>query len=325
MAELTTILDSGDIETLKMGPSTQAHNEGQIYYDDIKKTLSFHNDIPDVTLNIGQELYIKVVNNSGAIITNGSACRHNGVSGGLPQIELAIADNFINSRVLGIATHDIGIGEVGLLTTNGTIGGFDTSGFSVGVPMYLSSTVAGTYESVPPGSVPSIATQIGGCLVSNVSGSIQVNIENNINLPTTIGYMKGQNSPAYTNMGTGVDITDYTSEGSIVIEPNLLPGTIDTKFSGLYRVNFSVSGTASQDQELVYWDVYDATNLVTLFTYQTQIANNVSNDGFSASFNVPIDIAADNTIIKIRARSTSTGQDLVLTEAEFDIESIKVS
>ena len=56
LAELTTILDSGDIKTLQLGPSTQAHKAGQIFYDDDTKTVSIHNEVPGVTLNVGRRL-----------------------------------------------------------------------------------------------------------------------------------------------------------------------------------------------------------------------------------------------------------------------------
>lgn len=114
MADILDILDDGVVNHLRFEASDHSghsENEGRIYYDVNDHTLSFINDIPDSPLHIGEQMFLRVVNNSGSIIEVGSACRHNGVAGGRPQVELALADTFLNASILGVAGHDIGIGD----------------------------------------------------------------------------------------------------------------------------------------------------------------------------------------------------------------------
>jgi len=157
--------------------TTPAHVEGQIYYNNDTGTIDVHGAYSDVTLQIGREQHIEVVNNTGALIPNGAACRHDGVSGGKTQVALAIANSFTNAIILGIATHDIANGATGILTTFGIINGLDTSLAQVGVPLYLSDTIAGTYSETPP----DILTQVGGALTSDaLNGQVFVPLEKNI-------------------------------------------------------------------------------------------------------------------------------------------------
>lgn len=126
------------------------YDEGLLYYDDDKKALTFFNDETEAALNIGQEVWAHVRNATGSTITNGQVVYINGATGNKPTIALADADAEATSRLIGLATHDIENNSNGFVTIAGEVGGLNTSAFSDGDLLYLSST-AGALTATKPG------------------------------------------------------------------------------------------------------------------------------------------------------------------------------
>ena len=111
----------------------QSYLEGRTFYDSERKTYVYMNDIPDVRINVGQEVMTPVFNNSGSTIGNGSVVRASGgVSLGLPEVVLALADTVEHADVFGVATHDIQEGTRGYITVIGHVGGVSTLNFEAG-------------------------------------------------------------------------------------------------------------------------------------------------------------------------------------------------
>ena len=126
------------------------YKEGRIFYDNEAKALSVYNDEADITLQVGQEEYLRVRNNAGSTILNGQAVRILGSQGTHVTIEKAIATGSVTSQAVGIATHDIENNSFGYITTYGLVRGLDTSDFSDGDEIFLSQTVAGGLTGVAP-------------------------------------------------------------------------------------------------------------------------------------------------------------------------------
>ena len=227
-------------ETILMQDMTAtppAHLDGQMFFAD--GVLNVQDGYPDVTLQVGREMHMEIVNNTGVTITNGSACRHNGVVGSMVQVVLALADTFNNATLLGIATHDILDGETGLLTTFGLVRKVDTIGNPIGTPLYLSDTVPGTYTEV----APVIRTRVGGIVVSDaLEGEMFVNIVNNEALPRTLGSLLEATAPTTipADLVNGTPITDFTSKIEIITQSDLVAGTITVADAGVYRLNMSL-------------------------------------------------------------------------------------
>lgn len=83
----------------------------------------------DVRMQVGQEIYFNVKNQTGATITNGTPVMFAGTVGasGRILIQKAIADGSIDpSYILGIVTQDIINGADGKVTWFGAIRGVDT-------------------------------------------------------------------------------------------------------------------------------------------------------------------------------------------------------
>jgi hypothetical protein len=159
-----------DFVDISVASPAPPFKEGRIFYDNVNKCITAYDDIVGTSLQNGQEIRIRVFNNTGSIIVNGSAVTVVGITlDGVVQIELAIASDKTSSlNTIGIATHDIGIGEYGWATTTGSLSDIDTSAYTEGSVIYLSETVAGAYQLTRPLS-PSYEVRMGGVLKQNAT------------------------------------------------------------------------------------------------------------------------------------------------------------
>ena len=178
-----------------------------------------------VVVQIGQELLVKARNVTGSTITNGSVVRINGASGDRPTITPAQADSLANiSGIIGIVTADILNNAVGFVTVHGLVRGLDTSTFTEGDELFLSSSVAGGFTSTEP----TLSIPIGTVTFANpASGTIFANVDNQKHLlefasdPTLVGNFSAADwktalaiSAADVDFGTGTDSYVWTSDGA---------------------------------------------------------------------------------------------------------------
>lgn len=141
--------------------------EGQLTWNPDDKTL----DIGTGTsiLQVGQEQYYRVLNQSGETIFNSNAVAYYGTVGnsGKLAVRRAIANNSYDSKyILGIATEDIPNGSEGLVTTFGRVRKIDTSMFSEGDVLYVSATIPGALQNTKP-TAPNNKVQVGTVITSS--------------------------------------------------------------------------------------------------------------------------------------------------------------
>lgn len=160
------------------GLANPAHQEGRLFYDNTVKALSYYTEDSELTLNIGQETVMRVINLSNQTIFSGNAVYIVGASGDKPRVAKAQANNIATSQVVGLATTDITHGDTGYITLNGTVRGLNTSAFAAGDAVYLSATVAGAYTSTHADH-PNYDVHLGYVTRSNANnGTIEVQIRN---------------------------------------------------------------------------------------------------------------------------------------------------
>lgn len=164
-------------------PTSPGTAEGTLFYDEVEDAMAYKNSEVDVTMQIGQELYIKVRNESGATITNGQVVYFSGTEAGgesRPLISLAQANSQATAGAVGLATHDIENNTYGFIAAFGLINGLNTSSYSAGDPLYLSETVAGSFTStepvapnfsVPIGQINKVDAATGNILVAVAAGA----------------------------------------------------------------------------------------------------------------------------------------------------------
>ena len=194
VTEYIEIANSGYIQfPVVSNGDIPAHSEGIIYYDEDTRSLTVYNDEADIALNLGQEFYVRVRNNSGGTILNGQPVYITGAHGGAaPTVELASASGVDSAHVEGIATHDIEDATFGYITTAGRINGLNTSFFSEGDELYLAASGNGILTNVAP-AIPNYEVAIGHVVRSHASNGIIIATPRNPKLGG--GDMKANETP----------------------------------------------------------------------------------------------------------------------------------
>lgn len=127
-----------------------AYQEGRISWNSTDHTLDVHTEIEDTIIQLGQETVIRVLNNTGVTIPNGTVCRYSGVQGQRPTVVPSIATDPYSRLTLGVTTNDILNNQEGYLTVFGGVRGVNTSMYNDGDILYVSDTVAGGYTTTQP-------------------------------------------------------------------------------------------------------------------------------------------------------------------------------
>ena len=134
-------------------PIVDSHTSGKMYYDATWDTISV-NIGRDINMQIGQEEFRRVFNNSSGTILNGQAvytnATYNDGSNDVATVALANANSSSTYWVLGLATQNIASGQYGMITVRGHINDVDTSAWSNGDVLYLSATSAGNLTNSLP-------------------------------------------------------------------------------------------------------------------------------------------------------------------------------
>jgi hypothetical protein len=115
----------------------------------------------NTTLQIGQEQFYYVKNQTGNTIPNGTVVRADGTIGssGIIKVAPALADGTYPSKyIMGVATETIPDGTDGFVASFGKIRGIDTSMFSEGDILYASPSIAGGLSNTVPIAPNNIVT-----------------------------------------------------------------------------------------------------------------------------------------------------------------------
>jgi len=237
------------------------YKQARIYYSEERETLDFYNAIADVTVNLPEESIQPVWNSTGQTITNGQVIKLSGVvTGGLPNIELALADTVDDANASGVATHDIEDGTKGYITIIGSVGDVNTAAFSAGDVLYLSNSTPGGLENVEQ----PILNPIALCLVSDVTdGIILVKPRGVINITALAQVGKDSGSPTQGINTTLEPVSAYTNTAlpSINVASNFTAseGNYECEFqpasvgaSGFYRVDFSATCTYGDSKDVIF-------------------------------------------------------------------------
>jgi len=150
----------GNIE-FDLTPTNTPTAVGSMFWNDTAGTLDLKLKGGAVTLQIGQETVARVVNKTATNITllesNYQIVRVTGAQGQRPKVDLALANNDLNSTTtLGLVTENILNNQEGFITTSGQVQQINTTGSLQGETwvdgdvLYLSGTVAGRCTNIKP-------------------------------------------------------------------------------------------------------------------------------------------------------------------------------
>jgi hypothetical protein len=217
---LTNKTLTGPLITADASP---AYAAGKLVYDTSNDCLTFFNSDSNISLQIGQEQWLRCVNNTGSTIANGAAVYISGASSGLPTIALARANAMSTSNVAGLATESIANGATGEVTVYGLVHNLNTSAFTAGAFVYLDSATAGNLVSASP-SAPNFSQLIGVVIVSSTTvGVVAVNPGSpGLGLGSAnqvVGANNGATGQEYkTLQGTAGDITVTNGTGTVTFD-----------------------------------------------------------------------------------------------------------
>lgn len=151
---------------------------GRMVWNDTDGTLDLGLKGGNVTLQIGQEQVVRVVNKSGADLIDGQVVYLSGAQGNRVKVDLAVANGSTSlaRTVLGLVTEPIANNQEGFVTISGLVRGLNTSAFVDGDVLYLSTT-PGQITNVRP-SAPTHVVVVGFCVNANPAvGSILVSVQ----------------------------------------------------------------------------------------------------------------------------------------------------
>lgn len=160
---------------------------GRLTWNDQDGTLDLGLKGGNVTMQLGQEQFIRVVNKTGAALleANYQCVKISGAQGQRPKVALALADSDLNSTdTIGLVTETVADNQEGFVTTSGVVRGIDTTGslqgeaWSDGDVLYLSGTTAGRITNVKP-SAPTHTVIVGFVIHAHANqGKIFVKVDN---------------------------------------------------------------------------------------------------------------------------------------------------
>lgn len=224
------------------------YQEGRLFYDNVDNTLSLYVDNPDVTLNIGQELWVLGVNKTGSIIPNGTVVYLSGAQGNRPKMWPALANNDLRSAdTIGLTTHAVAINAEGYITTEGIISNINTSSFEEGATLYLSPTIPGGITDVKP-HAPDHLVKIGYALNATNNGKIFVTVDNGYELDEL-------HNVKITNV-QNADILKYNSTSSIWVNGSEYNGSDVKSLTGNWENTYTNFSIQSANNLSVYNNVY---------------------------------------------------------------------
>ena len=232
--------------------TSPTHQEGLLYYDSDDKCHVMYNDDSNVALQVGRENWIRVYNNSGSLIADGSTVYASGKEDVEDKLTIALAraDSANTSRLLGLVTGDISNGAFGYVAQFGYVNGLDTSAFSDGEPVWLSADTAGGLTNVQP-AAPNFSVFVGFVSDSSATvGNIFITALGNTSGSTIAGdatqlvQAARKGSAGTINKGDVVYISGY-NVGQAIIEIELADADTDSAMPAIGVANDAISNSTT--------------------------------------------------------------------------------
>jgi hypothetical protein len=144
-----------------------------IHWTEDTKTMKIRTDIPDFFIEFGQQMVIRVKNDTENLISTGTVVLLNG-SQTFPTLEIADYSSYLTSEgTLGFVAHNMSGNTDGYVVTKGILRNVDLSNFLDGDEIYLYS--GGTISNIKP-IAPLPEVYLGTVIKSGVNGILNVDI-----------------------------------------------------------------------------------------------------------------------------------------------------
>jgi hypothetical protein len=212
-------------------------------------TLDIHQE--DTTIqHIGEDVYIRAVNNTGSTVLRGSVVGFDGASGDLVELKKYDATgNDPSFYILGIVANDIEDGQNGRMVVLGNVERMDTTGtpygevWLVGDILYASPTVIGGLTKVKPTAPNTVAPLAIVLTVNATTGVLYIKQV----LEQKLGYGRftktTDQTPAVIN--TAYAITFDNNEESSFVSIGTPTSRIVVAQAGLYSIGIDMEISSS--------------------------------------------------------------------------------
>lgn len=220
-------------------------NSGRITWNDIDGTMDLTLKGGNVTLQVGQEQLVRVVNKTATNITLQEsayqAVRVTGAQGQRLKVDLAQAtSDLLSAETIGLVTETIDNNQEGFVTISGLVRGINTTGslqdetWADGDILYLSPTVAGQITNIKP-VAPNHLIVIGYVVRAHITqGSIFVKVNNGYELDE-LHNVRITGTPSYGQVLVYGTSSVWENKDNILLETN------DVRAWQLTGKNISVS------------------------------------------------------------------------------------
>ena len=217
-----------------------AQQEGRIFYDKYSKAFGGYNDT-ERYVHFGKDLGIRVFNNTGSTINAASPVYINGAStaNGFPIIALADASSAASAEVIGLTQTNIANGTYGMVISAGAIEYLDTTLYTAGQEIYLSTTPGQFTTTIP--APPNVPLSLGYITSSSLThGELLIKLH----------LMEGLNKTTGSILFARNNLIDEDPEtlhwdfanNSLGIGTNAPAANLHVIGSGLFSGNVSITG-----------------------------------------------------------------------------------
>jgi len=267
--------------TLDQTP-TQAAGVGVLRWNDSDGTADLDLKGGNVSLQIGQEEVVRVVNKTGGNLLESQyhAVYVSGAQGQRLKVDNAIATSDTTSAAtIGLVTENISLNQEGFITTNGLVRNINTTGslqgetWNDGDLLFLSGTTAGKITNVKP-MAPIHTVIIGYVVYAHASnGKIFVKVDNgyeldelhnvrivsaannqglfydsvaklweNKSIATALGYTPANNATVVKYADTSTMLAPYATDAQVALKLNIVD-TANMRIRPIAGSNMTISGT----------------------------------------------------------------------------------
>jgi hypothetical protein len=219
---------------------------GRLYYDVDTLDLQYNTVVSGTSINLGQQLVVKVKNDTNTTINKGKLVRISGGLGNNPTIATASWENDANSaNTLGMLMSTLDHNDFGYVLLNGILLGVNTDTYSAGQTLYLSSS--GDYTNIKP-VAPRHMVRIGEVVrVGNSEvGSVFVNVQNGYELDELHDVLFS--SASNGDLLVWDDSVSLWKNGKTLSGSYVISGTLTA--SNVSSINYYVQNTSSNDQSV---------------------------------------------------------------------------
>lgn len=305
--------------------SAPSYKEGKIFYDFDHKALSYYNEDPDVTVNIGQETLLRCLNNTGGTLTDGNVVYISGADGETPEITKAISSANTPS-ILGVVTSLIENTTYGYVTVFGLVHGLDTSQYNPGDILYLSDTILGGLTNVAP-TLPKETIIIATVINAQVDGHILVNV-NRVNSSAQISAIVQLSQSTTLNLGVADTPEPITINTNDHIENILHDETVNNSeltiaHAGLYifTAGLQITHVGGGSSTITAWIQHDTGSGFTNVS-NSAVKQDLSNNDTRVLQLVYLRRFAVNDKIRFMWNTTNLSGELSAVAATGDIPAI---